>query len=812
MDQHDVPDAPSALRSLRVVDMADDRGEMCGRQLADLGAEVIRVEPPGGAGTREAWPRYGGTSLREATHNANKLGVTLDLDTPAGRSDLLRLLATADIWITTARAGELESHGLAVTEIRRRLPALVIVSVTDFGLTGPYRDFVATEWVHAAMSGVLCRSGVPGRRPLLPPNEIIEQAAAAQVTWCALVAYHRRLACGHGDHLDVSLHETVTQVFDPAFGAGPTAGFGRPWWDFPHGRPDVAHYYPVYPCADGHVRLCVLGVGQWRALRRWLGEPDRLQDPAYDTVIERQHADHLLRPLIVDLFSGRTAMELTVEGQRRGVPIAPLLELGDVLKTEHYRRRGVFTDAEILPGVHGSVPRGYVELDGRRAGYTRPSPALGEHNRSVLDALTPAPPTPPAQAAAPARGKPLAGLRVLDLGVIIVGAEAGRLFADMGADVIKVENSAHPDGSRAPFDGSVAPGFAWGHRGKESLAVDLRDPRGVALFERLAATADVVLSNFKPGTLDKLGLGYERLTEINPGLVVVESSALGHTGPWRTWMGYGPLVRAATGLTALWRDPEAPDGFSDGITVYPDHVVGRVVGTAALAALIERRDTGRGRRVTCSQAEAILTALSAQVLRESLEPGVTRPHGDTGEDDAPRGVFPCAGDDEWCVITVRGDADYRRLRGVLDLPELAGASERSARRKEIDTLVGAWTARRTPEQAMHELQDAGIPAGPMRRISDYSTDPALRARRVFGTLHQPTIGDPLPTENGQFLSDTIAAPELRSAPVQGQHTREICARLLGMTDAEIDTLIDAGVLEEPDPWRPLRASGAPRDL
>ncbi|MEV0703327.1 CoA transferase [Saccharopolyspora sp. NPDC050389] len=787
-------DPPAPLRALRVVDTTDGRAEMCGRHLADLGAEVIRVEPPDGAGTRTAWPRHGEIGLRDAAYNAGKLGVTLDLDDPGGRADLVRLLSTADIWLTTARDQDF-------AEIRRRVPALVIVSVTDFGLTGPYRDFVATEWVLAAMAGVLCRSGVPGRRPLLPPHEIVEQAAAAQATWCALVGHYRRLTTGRGDHLDVSLYETAIQVFDPAFGAGPTAGYGRQWWEFPHGRPDVAHYYPVYPCADGHVRVCLLSAAQWRAMRAWLGEPAGFQDAKYDTILERQHADDRLRPLITELFAGKRAMDVALEGQRRGIPVAPLLELGAVAAVEHFQERGIFAEAEIAPGVRGVLPRSCIELDDRRIGPARPSPELGEHDE-LLDSLPPLPPLPPPVDPGTAdRGAPFTGLRVLDLGVIVVGAEAGRLFADLGADVIKVENSAHPDASRAPFDGTVSSGFAWGHRGKRSLSVDLRDPRGRELFERLAETADVLLSNFRPGTLEKLGIGHRTLAEINPRLVVVESSAVGHTGPWRNWMGYGPLVRAVAGLTALWRDPEVPDGFADGVTVYPDHLVGRVVDTAALAVLIERRETGRGRRVTCSQAEAILNALSAQVLRESLEPGSAQPHGDLGEDAAPYGVFPCAGDDEWCVITVRGDADYQRLRGVIELPE-------PAHREKIDAQVAEWTARRTPEEVMRELQRVGVPAGPMRRIPSYATDPALRERRAFGTLYQPTVATPLPTENAQCRSDTIAAPSLRPAPAQGQHTREICTGLLGMDDAAVDALIDAGVLVETDPWQPLRTPGA----
>ena len=796
------PEASGPLRSLRVIDSSDGQGEMCGRYLADLGAEVVRVEPPAGSGTRRTGPFHDGVSLRDATQNANKRGVALDPG--ADRDTFLRLLATADIWISTARHEQLAALDLA--DLRRRLPQLVIVSITDFGLTGPYRDYVATERVHAAMSGHLCRSGIPGRRPLLPPDGILEQAVAAQATWCALTAHYQRLRTGFGDHLDVSAHETALQVLDPPFGAGPTAGYGRPWWDFPHDRPDVAHYYPVVPCSDGYVRICLLSAGQWRALRRWLGEPEQFQDPKYDAALERQNDHSRLQPLIAELFAPRTAMELTDEGQQRGIPIAPVLNPGQAPRLEHFRERGSFTELEVAPGVRASAPSGYVEVDGERAGLRHRAPRLGEHDDQVLACLPPTP--PPADRPEPPepveRDQPLRGLRILDLGVIVVGAEAGRLFADLGAEVIKVENSKHPDGSRAPFTGAVSTGFAWGHRNKESFAVDLGSAEGVRAFERLAAGADLVLSNFKPGTLEKLGIGRDRLAEINPALSVVESSALGHTGPWRRWMGYGPLVRAVTGLTELWQDTGDGGGFADGITVYPDHVVGRIVDTAALAVLIERRATGRGRSITCSQAETIFTALSTEIVEDALAPGSIRPHGNAARLDAPSGVYRCAGEDQWCVVAVRGDADYGKLRELLDLPDLPHASDRLAHQEAIDAAVEAWTGQRTGDAVLGELQAAGVPAGPMRRIADLPDDPALGARRIFGTLHQPTVPDPLPTEARQHLSATIADAALAPAPLQGQHTREIATRVLGMPPEEIDKLVAEGVLEEPDPWQPLR--------
>ena len=781
------------LDGVRVVEMLGGTAEASTRFLADLGAEVVRVERPGAEPPED---------LAYAVANANKLSVALDPSLPADRERLVRLLATADVWVTSARQPELDA--LDLDGIRRRLPGLVVASVTDFGLTGPYRDRRADAWTRVATAGVLCRSGTPGRPPLLPPDGVVEHAVAMQVAWCLLVAYHHRLLRGAGDHVDISLLETALQVFDPAFGAGPTAGYGRQWWDFRRGRPDVANYYPVFDCADGQVRLCVLSPAQWRALFTWLGEPAEFADPRLARIGERQRAHDRLAPVIAAMFAQRTADELVTEGQRRGVAIAPVLSLAGLTRVPHYRERGAFTDLAVGPDRTAPVADGCVEVDGVRAGIRHRAPRPGEHDKQVLRQLPPVPDPPAPQA--PSRSRALEGLRVVDLGVVVVGAEAGRLFADHGADVIKVEHSSHPDASRSPFTGAVAPGFAWGHRGKQSLALDLRSPAGADLFARLLATADVLLGNSKPGTLDRLGFGPERLAEINPRLVTMLSSAVGDTGPWRHWMGYGPLVRAATGLTALWQDPDAGGAVADGLTVYPDHTIGRVAAAAALAGVIGRRRTGHGCRVTCAESEVVLSALSPQIAAEALSPGSVRPHGNRVGTDAPSGVYPCAGDDEWCVVSTHDDAEYAALAAVAGLPELSGAAERLARREELDKLLAAWTSLRTPDEVTGRLQAAGVTAAPMRRIPEFAADPQLTARRAFSVLYQPTVPEPLVATSGPFRSQLIAAVEMRPAPVPGQHTRRICVDLLGLTDAEVDDLVAAGVLEEPDAWTPIRTA------
>ena len=796
MGQSAVTDRP--LSGLRVIDLTDGKAEMCGRYLADLGAEVIMVEPPGGARSRSLPPFAGQHSLYFATHNANKRSVVLDLHADGDKQRFLDLVASSDIVVDSAKPGAMGELGLGPETLRARRQDLIVLSISDFGQTGPYRDYRGSNAVFYALGGVLARSGIDGNRPLLPPGDLALESTAIQATWVALLAYWRKLKTGAGNTMDFSLFEAMAQILDPGLGVTGSAAAGRSASEMaPYGRPPKGFLYPIFPCADGHVRICILNPRQWQGMCGWLGDDHPFTDPEYGNINKRFKVIKEINVLIAKLFADKNGEELVQEGQRRGIPIAAVSTPQQVLSNAHFNARGAFSDVEV-DGVTGKVPAGYVEVDGERMGIRHPAPELGADTEAVLSSLSPR----PVASAAGADGPPLAGLRVLDLGVIVAGAEAGRLFADQGADVIKVENSAFPDGLRQT-NGKVAisQSFSQGSRNKRSLGLNLRDPQGIAIFKDLARDADVVLSNFKPGTMESLGIGYDTLSELNPGIVLLESSALGNTGPLAKSMGYGPLVRASSGLTGLWCYPEQAGSYSDSITIFPDHFAARVADTAILAALIRRERTGRGGKVVISQAESILTALSTPILRESLEPGSLRPLGNELEFDAPGGVFPCAGDDMWCVIELRGDADWQQLCRVMNRDDLAqseryaSAAGRIEHRETIEAAVGEWTATREAEEVMAALQSVGIAAGQMLRISDFDSNSHLQERGFFRYFDQPGFPVRLQTENGPVSVSEFPDPEIKPAPLQGQHTREIARQLLRLSEAEIDALIEQGVLE-----------------
>jgi crotonobetainyl-CoA:carnitine CoA-transferase CaiB-like acyl-CoA transferase len=763
---------------------------MCGRYLADLGADVLRVERPKPDESPDGvdWP-----SLHKLTHHAGKRVLVLDDTSSAGREQLLGLIGGADIWIESQLPDESAGTELDPEEIYRCRSGLIVASITDFGRSGPYACWKATDAVLTAMIGTLSRSGIPGREPLIPPADIALETAAIQAGWAVLVAYHHGLVTGRGDHLDLSLYELAAQLLDPVFGTVGTAHPRGGMVTTERGRPgDIS--YPVFPCADGYVRLAILAPRQWHSMRAWLGEPEELQDPALDSISERKARLDELTPHYVALFSAMGKMELAREGQSRGIPIAPVLAPAEVVTSDHFAARGAFIAVDVAPGLAAHIPAGAAEVNGVRAGPRLQASATGPLQLTGWAVRQDEPLDISGDTEA---RRPLEGLRVLDLGVIVVGADTARLFADQGADVIKVESAAYPDMTRVD-----EASFVVGHRGSRSIGLNLRSPEGTEIFRRLAALSDLVLSNFKPGTLEKLGLGPDALRAINPNLVVLSSSAFGDTGPWSTWMGYGPLVRVAAGITALWRYPDDPEAICDHVTIYPDHFAARFGAVGALAALIgRRRRRGGGSSVSVSQAEVALMHLSALLAMESVRPGAVMATGNALPDRAPAGLFPCDGDDEWCVIEVCDDSEWDRLRRVVRAPEWAAdrsletISGRLAHRAAVERRLADWTRDRSPVEVADILQTAGVPAGPMFRPIDLQDDRHLVERRFFRTLEQPGLA-PLRVENAPFTSSHLPDPDVRPSPLRGEHTREICRELLDMPENEIAELMAAGVLED----------------
>ncbi len=764
------------LAGMRVLDLCDGDADAVTRLLADLGAEVLKVERPGGNAARTQPPTLDGVSIPFALHNANKRATVLDPAVGGDRQGLVDLAASADVVVDSGQPGRAFAYGTSCEELADRFSHLVTMDVTDFGSTGPYASWRATDPVLYAMCTALSRSGPAVGIPVLPPDGIASATAAVQAAWALLVAYVNRLRCGAGDYIDFSRFDAVVTALDPPFGTQGQAATARKAGERWRGRPRNQDLYPIFACRDGFVRICVMSPRQWRGMRAWLGEPEHFQDPRFDTLGARAQAFGELGALIGAMFADRTRDELVAEGQSYGVPIAAVLTPSEALHSDHLVAVGALTDTELAPGVSARVPVGYWSVNGGRAGFRSPAPSIGVDETLWRTARFDPEPVGPVGAL------PLTGIRVVDLGIIVAGGELSRLFGDVGAEVLKIESAAYPDGLRQKREHqAIGDSFARAHRNHLGVGLDLRSPDGAEVFAELVARSDAVFANFKPGTLPALGFSYDRLRALNPGIVLAESSAFGDEGPWSTRMGYGPLVRAATGVTSLWAsdvpNPAARHPFYDATTIFPDHVVGRITAIGALAALVRRQRTGSGARIHVSQAESGINQLDTRFVMLAAEAAGPGAAAQVVHDAAEHLVLACDGDDEWCVVSIGSDADRRVVAVVTEGMTLAD-----------------WAAQHTPQEVAERLQSAGVAAGPMYRPDEVYDHPQLRLRNVLTDMTHPLFDVPLPAETGPARFRNIPPSPQRPAPLPGADTRQVCRDVLGMTDQRTQELIDAGVM------------------
>lgn len=407
---------------------------------------------------------------------------------------------------------------------------------------------------------------------------------------------------------------------------------------------------------------------------------------------------------------------------------------------------------------------------------------------------------------------PLDGIRVMDMTTAWAGPYAGRVLANLGADVIHIESAGKLDlwrGGGHALDPLRYPDLDPGERpwnrtvlfnsqnmNKRSLTVDAKLPGGLEVLMRLARVSDVVLANFTPGTLERLGLGIAALREVNPSIIVVEMPAFGNYGPMSSHVGLGPSMEFGAGMGPLV-------GYGDGQPfptgpAYLDPVGGYNAAAAVLVALASRQHSGEGQAVEISQVEAAMP-LIGEIILAGIERGDDPPadgnHIDTA---APHNAYPCAGDDEWIAIAAFSEAEWRSMCAVLNRPDLAsdprfeGRERRKANEEALDAEIARTVASMDKHELAARLQDGGVPAAPVQNGVDLSKDPYLVHRRFFDVLDHPEVGRR--TYQGMpFHFSETAAGQWRAAPLLGEHNREILLEL-GYSDGEIDRLDECGTI------------------
>jgi crotonobetainyl-CoA:carnitine CoA-transferase CaiB-like acyl-CoA transferase len=829
------------LAHLRVVDLTDLRGALAGRILADLGADVIKVESPAGDPGRLRSPFAGNVagpdrSLAFLFRNANKRGAVIDLGEPSDRERFHELCARADVLLENLDLSEAQRHGLMPGEIRARHPHLIHVAIADFGRSGPRAGWRLEPLCAFAASGALYASGFPDRPPCWLPGYLAHDCAAIVAVVGALAALLDRARHGAGQTVEVSVQDAALASLDP-WGIL-LADYARVYPVLPTSLPrDADGPALVLPTADGYVRVLAVTPRQWGAFVALLA--GRNAAATGEREEERSHhlpargtwgiigsglsalADQglhvagllmrtlahlplrdgalsalrvilgLMRRLGTEALHTRPRAEVLAHARRLGLPMVPVHTPEEFVSAEQTRVRGYFRRTGFPACGDAPFAPFPCNLSRTPATLRRPAPVLGEDDHLGF------PPRTEQAGEGVAGGPVLAGVRVVSLGVGAVVPELCRTLAELGAEVIKVESRAHPDFLRRLTLEPDAPNrsftFNDENRGQQSVCLDLGTSHGRELALALCAAADVVAENRQGGMVERWGLDYARVRQVRPDVIYVSSQGYGQGGPLGSAPAFGPLNAAFAGASFLWNHPDAPYPAGSSLE-HPDHLAGKLAAVAVLAALEHRRRTGEGQRIEMAQTEA-LAYLSGEVYLEAECTGrLAVPRGNVVDYACPHGVYPTAGEDRWCAIAVVGEDAWTRFRACLgwtDDPRLATLEGRLAARAELDRRVGEWTRVRSAEEAATTLQDAGVSAMVVQGADDHRADPHLAARGALVTLDDPEIGPVRHVANPLRLSRTplvVANP----APRLGAHTRAVLQRVFGLGTSQIDELTGEG--------------------
>lgn len=806
-----------ALDGVRVLDLADRSGALAGRILADLGAEVILVEAPAGNPIRRTSPFLDDEpglerSLAHQYLNANKRSVVLDLTTAEGADTFRRLAATAQVVIDTERPGRLHTLGLGHEALRGVNPGLVQLSITPFGLDTPWAQRKANDLVAGAAGGLVWISGEPRGVPVqgaANPSYTMAGLVAASAATIALTGRWRDPS-RPGAHIEVTLQEATVMAAMQSVTPGQWL-----WHQRVPRRPGMS---AALRCADGgHVGLLVRP-DRFDAFLAWcdsVGVDHGMTSADWEwSLLSAPRKDNPVAAATRALAAKLTRDEFAAGALEADLVCLPVLGFADLATHEQYVVNEQFFDVH-QPALGRTL--GFVRspADAMADGVEiLPAPTLGEH-QSLLDNLPPAnlSPTPP-PAAAPvkssvttAAGGPtdaLAGIRILDLTWVLAGPIGTRLLASFGAEVIRVESSRKPDSMRSQpgptgaLDPDLGGLFNSVNAGKLSLTVDLTSDEGMDVVKALVAQSDAVINNFRPGAMDRMGLGYDVLRSIKSDIVLLNLPGAHRKGPWAVRSSMGNILMAAAGFNLLTGfDGDPPRGI--GIP-YPDFTSPHLLVATVLSALRHRDRTGEGQELHLTQLSGFVSLLGVEWMQYRAT-GVQPPRrANRDADFAPHGVYPALAsehsDDEWVAIAVASDDEWRHLCRAMNVPFLAvdprfaTHTRRKANEDALDAVVTAWTSALDKWDVADRCQAAGIAAAPVEHLADtFERDPQLRHH--YQIVHQPAAPEIDIPIDGEAARWRGFDHRIVRSPALGEHNEHVIRQVLGWPEERyIQLLVD----------------------
>ena len=793
------------LAGIRVLDFSDQiAGPYCSKLLVDGGAEVIKVETPNGDSLR-SWSATGADLAGDDSAlfsflNAGKQSVVGFAEDPHVQA----LLAEADLVIEAHGLESDRGQRLDIPALRVAYPSAVFVSITPYGLEGPWADRLATEFTLQAESGSIGIRGLPGMEPFQAGGRIGEWAAGSFAAVAALPAVFRARAGGRGEQIDLSILETANLIFtnfSESMNRLMNGGPGGPEHEFLSQSVETPS---IEPTSDGYVGFCTNTRQQFSDFLLMIERPELRDDEQLAQVAGRMMRAAEWSEIMSSWLTTKTTAEVVELASLLRIPVAPICNGETVASHEQLVARDVF-----VPDAEGQFvqPRRPYRIDDVDPPPPDPAPGLGVHTESARFSST--------RGAYPRLGVdgpdslPLAGLRVLDMTAWWAGPASTHMLANLGAEVIHLESAGRPDGMRmvggmmgAHFSNwwEASTHFLHVNSNKLGVTLDLTKPKGRELVEKLIAECDAVVENFTPRVLENFGLSWDRIQELNPKALMMRMPAFGLSGPWRDNTGFAQTMEQLSGMawmTGHFADqPRIPRGPCDPLA-------GMHGSFALLVALARRAATGHGHHVESTMVESALNVAAEQVVEWSAYGMLMQREGNRSVLAAPQGLYPCAGGvfgaENWLAISIVTDDQWRALCTALGNPEWAMDSALETfegRRKAhdlIDERLTIFTRELEREKLVAELRELGIVASalanPCRLLEN---NPQMQDRRYFETPDHPVVGSmPLPSLPFRYASVDrwLRTP----APTLGEHNAFVLGGLLGLSEEDLRELAEEGV-------------------
>ena len=777
------------LADVRVIDFSTDYcGAYCTKLLADGGADVIKVESPEGDPLRR-WSATGAdlrgqdSAIFRYLHTSKRSIVG-----SIGDQSVVELVAGADLVVEDFGA----SGGLDRSALRASLPHLVVLSISPFGLTGPLAGRPATEFTVQAESGSILYRGRPDQPPIQGGGRVSDWTAACYAAPAALGAVWRARRTGEGDHIDFSIAE-VNAIAASTFS------------DLSHhmsGRPPLTTVCrnletpSIEPARDGWIGFNTNAAHMFQGLLLMIERADLFDDADLASFGGRTKRRAEWEEILHAWTTQHDCADIMAQAAELRVPCTQVYDGQTIFKNEHLHARGVFVD-----NPDGFIqPRPPYLVNGAPARPFAAAPKLGEHTGAIEPR--------PRVVASPddrtvTRKLPFEGMRILDITSWWAGPSSTHFFALLGAEVWHVESITHLDGMRMTGYMFGRPDWwEWGHMfvaantNKLGITIDIDQPAGKELIESLIRECDVVAENFVPRVIEKWGLGWDHIHELNRRAIYMRMPAFGLSGPWRERPGFAQTMEQMTGMAWITGHLDDQPRIMRGPC---DPIAGLHGATALMVALWEREHTGEGVFIESTMVEAALNCAAEQIVEYTAYGNVMMRSGNRSPQAAPQGVYACPGFEQWLAISVASDEQWQGLRRALgnpswaDDPQLDTRAGRHARHDFIDDALDKWAASCDLDDAVARLLAEGVPAARCWDPRIQSSHPQMISRGFYEDLVHPSVGlHPVPTL--PFKYSGVDRWTTRASPTLGQDNRDVLMRVLGKSAAECDQLELDGVI------------------